>query len=107
MFSERILGRVGLQGSYNSRGVGNGHVTVAWPVMVNQYNRRKRVALKTKLFFEIGFFIIELFLFRFAFLRDRPFHVLACFPHSAAHLFLLGLYLFGLGGPGKFVISSC
>ena len=77
MFSERILGTVGLQGSYNSRGFGNGHVTVAWPVMVNRHSQGKRVALKTKLFFEVGLFISELLLLRLAFLCERPFHILA------------------------------
>ncbi len=51
MFSERTLGTVGLQGSYNSRGFGNGHVTIAWLVMVNNHSRAESCGAKTQALF--------------------------------------------------------
>ena len=57
MFSERILGTVGLQGSEHSRGVGNGHVTVAGPVMADNQSRgdasgaKSQVPFRGRLFY--------------------------------------------------------
>ena len=51
MFSERTLGTVGLQGSYNSRDFGNGHVTLLrrkpWlPVLRSSLLRRMDQAVE-------------------------------------------------------------
>ena len=51
MFSEKILGTVGLQGSHNSRDFGNGHVTVARPVMVNNHSLNEACGTKNQALF--------------------------------------------------------